>query len=100
MEKRVMTYDLEAIKKAFSTVKKLRVTSTALVDARSMGFSMQDMVDAIQQLKRKDFIKSMTTYVDHRTWQDVYKTEYNEYSLYIKFQVDEMGHFVISFKET
>ncbi len=43
-----MTYDLEAIKLAFSTVKKLRVTNTALKDARSMGFSSQDMVDAIQ----------------------------------------------------
>jgi motility quorum-sensing regulator / GCU-specific mRNA interferase toxin len=55
-----------------------------------MGFSSQDMVDAIQQLKRKDFVKSMTTYADHRIWQDVYNTEYNGYSLYIKFQVDEM----------
>jgi motility quorum-sensing regulator/GCU-specific mRNA interferase toxin len=82
MEKRVMTYDLEAIKHAFSTVKKLRVTATALKDARSMGFTQQDMVDAIQQLKRKDFIKSMTTYSDHRIWQDVYNTEYNGYSLY------------------
>lgn len=94
-----MTYDLEAIKLAFSTVKKLRVTKTALMDARSMGFSSQDMVDAIQQLKRKDFVKSMTTYADHHIWQDVYNTEYNGYSLYIKFQVDEMGHFIISFKE-
>lgn len=94
-----MTYDLEAIKQAFSKVKKLRVTATALKDARSMGFTQQDMVDAIQQLQRKDFVKSMTTYSDHRIWQDVYNTEYNGYFLYIKFQVDEMGHFVISFKE-
>ena len=48
-----MTYDLEAIKLTFSTVRKLRVTGHMLKDARSMGFSMQDMVDAIQQLKRK-----------------------------------------------
>ena len=94
-----MTYDLEAIKQAFSAVKKLRVTATALRDARSMGFTQQDMIDAIQQLKRKDFVKSMTTYSDHRIWQDAYNTEYNGYSLHIKFQVDEMGHFVISFKE-
>lgn len=94
-----MTYDLEAIKHAFSTVKKLRITNTALKDARLMGFTSQDMVDAIQELKRKDFIKSMTTHSDHRIWQDVYNTEYNGYFLYIKFQVDEMGHFVISFKE-
>ena len=94
-----MTYDLDTIKQAFSTVKKLRVTNTALKDARSIGFSSQDIVDTIQQLKRKDFLKSMTTYTNHHIWQDVYNTEYNGYFLYIKFQVDEMGHFIISFKE-
>ncbi len=99
MEKRVTTYDLAAIKLAFSTIKKLRITNTALRDARSIGFSAQDIVDVIQQLKRKDFVKSMTTLMDHRIWQDVYNTEYNGYVLYIKFQVDEMGHFIISFKE-
>ena len=99
MEKRVRTYDLEAIKLAFSTVDKLRITASALKDARAMGFSRQDMVNAIQQLKRTDFLKSMTTHADHRIWQDVYNTEYNGYVLYIKFQVDELGHFIISFKE-
>lgn len=94
-----MSYDLEAIKLAFSSVKVLRVTATALKDARAMGFSQQDMVDAIQRLTRKNFVKSMTTYADHRVWQDVYNTEFNGYCLYIKFQIDETGHFVISFKE-
>ncbi len=94
-----MTYDLEAIKLTFASVKKLRVTTTALRDARAMGFSQQDIVDAIQQLKRMDFVKSMTTHRDHRVWQDVYNTEFNGYFLYIKFQVDEMGHFIISCKE-
>lgn len=99
MEKRSMTYDLEAIKLALSSVKKLRITATALKTARAMGFSSQDIVDAIQQIERKDFIKSITTYADHRIWQDVYNTEFNGYLLYIKFQVDELGHFIISFKE-
>lgn len=99
MEKRVRTYDLEAIKNTFSLIKSLRLTSTALYDARAIGFSRQDMVDAIQQIKRTDFVKSMTTHADHRVWQDVYNTEFNGYLLYIKFQVDELGHFIISFKE-
>lgn len=99
MEKRVMTYNLEALKLAFSAVDDLRVTASALKDARAMGFSRQDMVDAIQQLRPTDFVKSMTTYGNHRVWQDVYNTEFNGYFLYIKFQVDEMGHFIISFKE-
>lgn len=99
MEKRVRAYDLEAIKQVFSSAGNLRVTATALRDARAMGFSQQDMVDAIQQLDRKDFVKSMTSHADHRVWQDVYNTEFNGYFLYIKFQVDKMGHFIISFKE-
>jgi motility quorum-sensing regulator / GCU-specific mRNA interferase toxin len=99
MEKRVRTYDLEAIKNAFSAIGSLRLTSTALRDARALGFSSQDMVDAIQQIERKDFVKSMTTHADHRVWQDVYNTEFKGYRLYIKFQVDELGHFIISFKE-
>jgi len=99
MEKKINTYKLETIKLAFSTVEKLRITNTALKDARAMGFTMQDIVDAIQKLKRKDFIKSMTTYADHRIWQDVYNAAHNGYLLYIKFQIDELGHFIISFKE-
>jgi motility quorum-sensing regulator/GCU-specific mRNA interferase toxin len=99
MEKRVRTYDLEAIKVAFSSSEQLRTTATALKDARSMGFSQEDMVAAIQQLKRKDFFKSMTTHIDHRVWQDVYHSEYNGCLLYIKFQVNEAGYFVVSFKE-
>jgi motility quorum-sensing regulator / GCU-specific mRNA interferase toxin len=99
MEKRVKTYDLEAIKLSFSSAKKLRTTASALQGARAMGFSLQDMVDVIQQLKRTDFVKSMTTHADHRVWQDVYNTEFKGYFLYIKFQIDEMGHFIISFKE-
>lgn len=94
-----MTYELKAVKAAFSSAKKLRMTVTALKSARSIGFSMQDIVEAIQQLTRKDFIKSMTTYHDNKIWQDVYNTEFNGYCLYIKFQVDKMGHFIISFKE-
>lgn len=41
----------------------------------------------------------MTTHMDHRIWQDVYNTIFNGYEIYIKFQMDEEGHFIISFKE-
>ena|SRR3989338_87250 len=99
MEKRVKTYDLEVIKRVFSSTKTLRITATALGNARALGFSQQDIIDAIQQLKGRDFVKSMTTHNDHRIWQDVYHTEFNHFILYIKFQRDELGHFIISFKE-
>jgi motility quorum-sensing regulator/GCU-specific mRNA interferase toxin len=99
MEKRNSTYDLETIKLSFCTVAKLRVTATALRDARLIGFSREDIMKAIQGIKRSDFLKSMTTYADHRIWQDVYNTSYNGYFLYVKFQIDEEGHFEVSFKE-
>jgi HTH-type transcriptional regulator/antitoxin MqsA len=50
MEKRVATYDLKMIKLTFSEINKLRVTATALQNTRTLGFTQQDMVDAIQQL--------------------------------------------------
>jgi motility quorum-sensing regulator / GCU-specific mRNA interferase toxin len=99
MEKRVRTYDLEAIRLAFSQSKRLRTTASALRGAREMGLTSQNMVEAIQQLKRADFVKSMTTYADHRVWQDVYHIWFEGYAIYIKFQMDEAGHFIVSFKE-
>jgi motility quorum-sensing regulator / GCU-specific mRNA interferase toxin len=51
----------------------------ALRDARAMGFSRQDMVEAIQKLTSTHFVKSMTTYGNHKVWQDVYDTEFNGY---------------------
>lgn len=99
MEKRTISYDLNTVKCTFSLAKNLRMTATALKDARSMGFSQQDIVNTIQQIRPTDFVKSMTTHTDHRVWQDVYNTRFGDYHLYIKFQMDEMGHFVISFKE-
>src|SRR5579864_5682635 len=99
MEKKVPSHNLEAIKATFSHINKLRMSSTALRTAREMGFSREDMVNTIQQLKRKDFVKSMTTYNDHKIWQDVYNTQFNAYVLYVKFQKDSEGYFIISFKK-
>ncbi|GEM_PF-4668468 len=53
MEKRVRTYDLEAIKLAFSTTIKLRVTGTALRDARAIGFQVDERGHFIISFKEK-----------------------------------------------
>jgi motility quorum-sensing regulator / GCU-specific mRNA interferase toxin len=46
------------------------------------------------------FQKSMTTFADHRVWQDVYHVQDNGLRLYIKFQADVVTEFrVMSFKE-
>jgi motility quorum-sensing regulator/GCU-specific mRNA interferase toxin len=44
--------------------------------------------------------KSMTTYVDHRVWQDVYHTTFHGMEIYIKVSYRPGGgHPVVSFKE-
>ena len=37
-----------------------------------MGLTTTEMLAVIASLTRRDFYKSMTTYSDHRVWQDVY----------------------------
>jgi len=37
-----------------------------------MGLTSAEMLGVIASLTRSDFYKSMTTYADHRVWQDVY----------------------------
>ena len=47
-----------------------------------------------------DFYKSMTTHVDHRIWQDDYRTDPNSgLQAYIKLTLRENGSVVIQFKE-
>jgi motility quorum-sensing regulator/GCU-specific mRNA interferase toxin len=46
------------------------------------------------------FYKSMTTFADHRVWQDVYHVPTRGMMLYVKFQADVITEFtVMSFKE-
>jgi motility quorum-sensing regulator / GCU-specific mRNA interferase toxin len=37
-----------------------------------MGLTSGEMLGVIASLTRRNFYKSMTTYADHRAWQDVY----------------------------
>ena len=37
-----------------------------------MGLTTAEMLAVIASMTRRDFYKSMTTYADHRVWQDVY----------------------------
>jgi motility quorum-sensing regulator / GCU-specific mRNA interferase toxin len=72
MEKRRPTYDLDAIKLAIGSVEKLAVTTSALRDATALGFDRGGIVETIHRVERRMFVKSMTTFTDHRLWQDVY----------------------------
>lgn len=100
MEKRRPTYDLEAIKLTCGSIDTLAMTSSALRDAAALGFDRAGITETINSIERKMFFKSMTTFADHRVWQDVYHVPARGLTLYVKFQADVITEFtVMSFKE-
>lgn len=66
MEKRRPTYDLDAVKRVLGVVGTLAITTSALRDAIGLGFDRQGIAATIASLDRAMFVKSMTTYADHR----------------------------------
>jgi len=51
-------------------------------------------------MTRKMFVKSTTTFADHRAWQDVYHVPARDLLVYVKFQADVVTEFTImAFKE-
>lgn len=100
MEKRKPTYELERIKQAMSNPATLAVTTTAAMDAAALGYNRKDVVRVIQGMQRQHFHKSMTTFADHRLWQDVYHVPDGGLILYVKVQADRITEFrLMSFKE-
>ena len=98
MEKHKPHYLLKAIQAQMTTPEAMNLTLSALEGIRSVGMAQVDALAVVQSLTAVDFYKSMTTNSDHRVWQDVYHSEWQEVALYIKFQ--QVGeYFVISFKE-
>ena len=66
MEKRRPTYDLDAIKQAIGSVDRLAITTSALRDASASVFDRGAIVETIHSVDRRMFVKSMTTFADHR----------------------------------
>jgi motility quorum-sensing regulator/GCU-specific mRNA interferase toxin len=100
VEKRTPHYALDSIKATFAKAAHLRMTKTAQDTAFSMGLLLTDVVRVIQSMTREQFYKSMTTFANHRVWQDVYHVAFEGLVLYVKFTTDAQGYLVISFKET
>ena len=100
MEKRRPAYDLAAVQTALGAVERLAITVSAFRDATSLGFDRAGVVLVVSSIERRMFVKSMTTFADHRVWQDVYHVPAGEVVLYVKFQADVVTEFrVMSFKE-
>ncbi|MEA1933835.1 MAG: type II toxin-antitoxin system MqsR family toxin [Thermodesulfobacteriota bacterium] len=97
MEKRRPHYKLSVIK-AMVKAQKVRATLSALTGGAALGFDVEGIIGVIMALTQKDFYKSMTTYTDHRIWQDVYRPKTSAGDVYLKLTViDEV--LIVSFKE-
>jgi motility quorum-sensing regulator/GCU-specific mRNA interferase toxin len=97
MEKRTPHCQLSVVKRLIEEGK-VRSTYSALTGGAAMGFDFGGMVAVVLALTAKDFYKSMTTYADHRIWQDVYRPTTNAGDVYLKLTViDDV--LIVSFKE-
>jgi len=61
-----------SVVKAMIEAGKVRATKAAREGGTALGFDFDSMIAVVMVLTTTDFYKSMTTYADHQTWQDVY----------------------------
>ena len=95
MEKFVPTYNLEEFKKS-----DFKITTTAINTAEDLGFNKKSVRKVISTMKHEHFYKSMTSYANHKIWQDVYHVPCGNLILYVKFTQNVISEFtLLSFKE-
>lgn len=86
-EKRKRHYVLSEFKVLFKDEKTRHITREAHKGATAEGYmTVEDIEDVIDRLCSEHFYKSMTTFQNHKLWQDVYKFVDEEKKLYIKLQ--------------
>lgn len=86
------------IVKALITAGKVRATFSALTGGAALGFDFHGIISVVMALTSADFHKSMTTYADHKIWQDVYRPTTPAGEVYLKLTVmDDV--LIVSFKE-
>ncbi|MCU0089247.1 type II toxin-antitoxin system MqsR family toxin [Pseudomonas koreensis] len=99
MEKNTPHYDLVVIKAEVRRLGKKAFTRSSAKSGEKLGFSFREMQEIVFELQNKMLYKSMTTYDDHRVWQDVYHITSQDQEIYIKVTYRPGGPPVISFKE-
>ena len=97
MEKRTPHCKLSVVK-AMALAGNVRTTQLARESASDLGLSFSDMVFVLTSLQPKDFHKSMTTNLDFKIWQDVYRPLTKVGLIYLKLTVIE-DVLIVSFKE-
>lgn len=85
--KRKPHHDLAAVQAKFAELNTLEITRAAVEGARALGYSLEDIVEAVQALERGDFIKSETAHSppNSRVWHDTYNMPWDGRWLYLKF---------------
>jgi|SRR5664280_1907854 motility quorum-sensing regulator/GCU-specific mRNA interferase toxin len=97
MEKRTPHCQLPVVK-ALIRDGRVRATFSALSGAAALGIDFDGMLAIVMALTTRDFYKSMTTYADHRVWQDVYRPSTEAGEIYLKLTV-VADVLIVSFKE-
>jgi motility quorum-sensing regulator/GCU-specific mRNA interferase toxin len=100
--KRKPHHDLAQIKAKFARVEDLEITRTAVNSAYALGYGLQDIVDVIQALDRKDFKSSSPAHSPPvpGIWHDTYNIRWEGYHLYVKFAGKTIVDVsLVSFKE-
>ena len=99
MEKPSPHYDLRVVQAQVARLGSAAFTKTALDGGRDMGLTSGEMLAVIAAMTHRNFHKSMTTYADHRVWQDVYYAPAPfDKEAYIKITMRDAAP-VIQFKE-
>lgn len=101
MEKNTPHYDLAVVKADVRRLGWRAFTHTARRTGTALELTLEEMQEVIFKLQRNMLYKSMTTYGDHRIWQDVYHIKSHDLEIYIKvsYHYDRRPP-VISFKES
>ena len=102
MEKRRPHHSLPELQAVVARLGVAAFTRSALDGGRAMGLTRAEMLAVVAAIAPRHFHKSMTTYADHRVWQDVYRAPCpNGLTAYVKFTLTaaEGARAVISFKE-
>lgn len=85
-------YLLNVLKELFRSEKTRHITRRAHEGAVNMGYMDDDaMLAVVEKLCPEHFYKSMTSYGNYKVWQDVYRYQDGEKSLYIKLQLSADG---------
>jgi motility quorum-sensing regulator/GCU-specific mRNA interferase toxin len=95
-------HPLAAVKAKFAQVETVEITGAAIRSARALGYGLADVVEAVQALEPRDFLKSETAHSppNHRVWHDAYALPWDGRRLYLKFAGETLIDVTLtSFKE-